>query len=300
MGSQKNVLVIDDEYYVCRSVQKILAAEDIKTEISTSGRDGIAKVQERGFDLIIVDVQMPEVNGFEVVRTIRKIRPEMPVIVTSGYNTPQTKEKAAENGAGDFIPKPFTPDEMLEVVSKFFNSEIPVCADQITATVEATVTAAPREVSPRNPKKVVAYMCPIPLDYADDVISSEEQKKYITKYSIRNKLDVSAFYEDVEPSEDILQRPAIREILDKERDAGVLLVERVWCLSRKRTLLKPFLEILDSEGIKLQTATTMMDCVSQFARHWHKNKELPFYEPPEAQYPRCCNNTEETPNRCES
>ncbi|MFA6450072.1 MAG: response regulator [bacterium] len=283
MENLKNVLVIDDEYYVCKSVQKILASEEIKTEISTSGNDGLSKARARSFDLAIVDVQMPEINGFEVVRSLRKLRPEMPVIITSGFNTPQIKEQATLSGAGDFIPKPFTPDEVLDVVARVFASPLEICAmEEPEPALPAPAARRYGPARPRNMKKAVAYICPIPLDYADDIISADEQKQKITKYALRNKLEIVAFYEDEIQSEDTLGQPAIQAIFDSDNDAGVFLCERIWCLSRKRNLLRPFLEAIDLEGIKLETATTMMDCVSQYARHWHKNKDVPLIGSPEA------------------
>jgi CheY-like chemotaxis protein len=285
MESQRNVLVIDDEYYVCKSIQKILATETIKTDMCLNGRDGISKIRERSYDLIIVDVQMPEVNGFEVVRTIREMHPSLPVIITSGFNNPQTKEKAELSGAGDFIPKPFTPDEVLDAVSRAIATPQEIRTDAIAEPAQTPAAAFHRRsesAPPRNMKKAVAYACPIVLDYADDIITIDEQKKKITKFAQKFKLEIVAFYEDENPTDDIMRQPALREIFEKEQEAGVFLCERIWCLSRKRNILRPFLETLDCEGFRLETATTMMDCVSMYARHWNKNKDAPIISGPEA------------------
>jgi len=284
MQTDKNILVIDDEFYVCKSIQKILASEEVSADFSLTGQEGITKARENSYDLIIIDVQMPEVNGFEVARTIKRISPASHVIIMSGYNTPNTKDKAEECGAIDFVAKPFTPEEMLDAVKHAFSGQhsAPTTPQLETVVGEAAAPAATSSTPVRIPnlrrdqKKAVAYVCPVVLDYADDVIGIDEQKKKIIKFAMRNKLDIVAFYEDEQQSENLMAQPALREILNSETEAGVFLIERVWTLARKRVILRPFLEALEAGGFKLETATTLMDCVSMYARHWDKNKNLPL------------------------
>ena len=292
MPETKKILVIDDELFVCRSVQKIFTREGMQVEIALNGTEGLLKVHGGGFDVVMVDVAMPEMNGFEVVRTIREISPLLPVVVMSGYNTPQIKTQAFEVGSCGFVAKPFTPEEVREMVLAVLKQQFrpfqktnentnlrvietttPNPTDLRPSVMEKAETPEISATSTRMSKKAIGYICPIPLDYADDIIGADEQKRHIEAYAKRNGFEIEAFYEDEGPSDDILHRPAMERIIESEKNAGVILVDRIWCLSRQRKPLIPFLETLDREGIKLEAAVTMMDCVSQFARHWHKNKK---------------------------
>jgi len=80
-----NVLVIDDELTVCRSCQKILNEDGYDVSIALNGREGLERARQEDFDLVIVDLMMPDMNGMEVVEAVKKERPDMPVIIMTGY-----------------------------------------------------------------------------------------------------------------------------------------------------------------------------------------------------------------------
>ena len=113
-----DVLVIDDELTVCRSCQKLLNEDGYDVSIALGGYDGLERAREGNFDLAIVDLKMPDIDGMEVVETIRRERPGMVVIIMTGYGTIPSAVKAMKLGAADYISKPFTPDEMSTVVRK--------------------------------------------------------------------------------------------------------------------------------------------------------------------------------------
>ena len=113
-----NVLVIDDELTVCRSCEKILNENGYSVSISLKGREGLDRARKEDFDLLIVDLKMPDIDGMEVVEVIKRERPDMAVIIMTGYSTVPSAVKGMKLGAADFIPKPFTPDEMSKAVSK--------------------------------------------------------------------------------------------------------------------------------------------------------------------------------------
>jgi len=110
------VLVIDDELTVCRSCQKILSEDGYAVSIALNGREGLERARKEDFDLAIVDLKMPDIDGMEVVKIIRKEWPEMAVIILTGYGTVASAVTAMKLGAADYISKPFTPDEMSTAV----------------------------------------------------------------------------------------------------------------------------------------------------------------------------------------
>src|SRR4030042_2567100 len=117
-GSNPRILVVDDEMIVCESCQRILEEEGYEVEIALSGREAFKKMRENPFCIVITDLKMPEIDGIEVLKRFRKEYPDKIVIMITGFGTVQTAVEAMKFGAFDYIPKPFTPDEVSIVVKK--------------------------------------------------------------------------------------------------------------------------------------------------------------------------------------
>jgi DNA-binding NtrC family response regulator len=110
------VLVVDDDPIVLASCRRILEAEGWFVQDAASVAEALAAMNGRDFDLLVVDVKMPEVDGLQLVARVRESRTPVPVIVMSGYPTSETVLASLEGGAYTFVPKPFTPDELLASV----------------------------------------------------------------------------------------------------------------------------------------------------------------------------------------
>ena len=110
------ILFIDDEEIVLRSCRRIFARQDLVLETAASGEEGLAKARGSDFDVVVTDLKMPGLGGIEVLKTLRRERPETVVIVFTGYANVETAREALKNGAFDYIPKPFTPEEIQDVV----------------------------------------------------------------------------------------------------------------------------------------------------------------------------------------
>lgn len=113
-----SILVIDDELMVCKSCDKILTEDGYNVNIAPGGLEGLERVRRENFDLAIVDLKMPDINGMQVVEIIKRERPDMAVIIMTGYSTVSSAVEGIKLGAADYIPKPFTPDEMSAAVKK--------------------------------------------------------------------------------------------------------------------------------------------------------------------------------------
>ena len=112
------VLVIDDELVVRNSCRKILAEEGYKVILAENGREGLEKAQMGIGDVILVDLKMPDISGMEVLKAIKLKFPHKPIIIITGYSTVASAVKAMKLGAFDYIPKPFTPEELSLTVQK--------------------------------------------------------------------------------------------------------------------------------------------------------------------------------------
>jgi CheY-like chemotaxis protein len=119
MGAIKaKILVIDDETIVHESCSRILTDEGYIVESAFTGQEGFKKIGEGSFDLVITDLKMPGISGMEALKKIKEDNPDIGIIMVTGYSTAETAVEAMKLGAFDYLPKPFTPDEIISVVSK--------------------------------------------------------------------------------------------------------------------------------------------------------------------------------------
>jgi DNA-binding NtrC family response regulator len=116
--SNPRILVVDDEMIVCESCERILKEEGYEVECALSGREAFEKMKGNPYDIVITDLKMPGIDGMEVLRTFRKEYPDAIIIMITGFSTVETAVEAMRLGAFDYIPKPFTPDEVSIVVKK--------------------------------------------------------------------------------------------------------------------------------------------------------------------------------------
>ena len=115
MSDKSRILVVDDELVVCKSVQKILARQGFEVDYSLDAADAREKLAEERFHVVITDLMMPGINGMELLASVKKKTPELPVIMITGYATFKTAVQAIKLGAFDYIPKPFLPEELTAV-----------------------------------------------------------------------------------------------------------------------------------------------------------------------------------------
>lgn len=116
------ILVVDDEEIVCQSCDRILTEEGYEVQTRPSGREALQLLSEEPFDVVIVDLKMPGMSGMELLQAIKRDSPDIPVIMITGYSTVETAVEAMKSGAFDYLPKPFTPDEVAVVVKKALDS----------------------------------------------------------------------------------------------------------------------------------------------------------------------------------
>jgi DNA-binding NtrC family response regulator len=112
------VLVVDDEVEICRSCVKILSKGGHLVEYALNGYDALKMMQENPFDLIITDLKMSSMGGMEVLRRVQESYPDTIVIVITGYATVSSAVEVMKMGAYDYLPKPFTPDELRSVAHR--------------------------------------------------------------------------------------------------------------------------------------------------------------------------------------
>jgi len=112
------ILVLDDEQIVLDSVSRILENENYTVETSRTGAEAVEKLKQGGFDILITDLKMPGMDGLQAMEALADVDPDLSMIMVTAYSTVDSAVKAMKLGAVDYIRKPFTPDQLTELVSK--------------------------------------------------------------------------------------------------------------------------------------------------------------------------------------
>jgi two-component system response regulator CpxR len=110
-SSELAVLLIDDEVELCAMLREFLAARRIRVEAVHDGRLGLARAIGGAYDLILLDVMLPGLDGFELLRQVRR-RSFVPIIMLTARTTKDDRIAGLDAGADDFLPKPFDPEEL--------------------------------------------------------------------------------------------------------------------------------------------------------------------------------------------
>lgn len=108
-----SVLIIDDEKEICESIKMILEYEDYDVEYSTSALKGLQILSEKKYFALLLDIQMPEMSGFEVIKKVKSANPNISVVIISAHNSIENAIKATKLGAFDFIEKPIDREKLV-------------------------------------------------------------------------------------------------------------------------------------------------------------------------------------------
>ena len=118
MEPSYRALVVDDEEVVLASVERTLSREGFVVDKVLTAEEALTKLGEEGYDIVITDLMMPELNGIELLERMKDMALSVPAVMVTGYPTIRTAIEALKLGAVDYIPKPFTRQELLSPVSR--------------------------------------------------------------------------------------------------------------------------------------------------------------------------------------
>lgn len=118
MKEEFDILIIDDEQVVIDSIKKICDINNYKVDFALDAETALLKINRNNFRIIISDIMMPGMDGFQFLNELRNKNIDSPVVITSGYSTIENAVRSLYSGALDFIPKPFTFDEIVSVIKR--------------------------------------------------------------------------------------------------------------------------------------------------------------------------------------
>jgi len=116
MAVCQRILVVDDEEAIRKGCQRILGDCGYEVETAATGKEGLERTTCGYYDCALIDLKMPDLHGMELVRSVRRNRSHMPVLIITGYGTVDTAAEAVRLGVSDYICKPFTPRQIVEAV----------------------------------------------------------------------------------------------------------------------------------------------------------------------------------------
>lgn len=118
MVAAQRILVVDDEPMVTRGCRRILAEAGYDVDTVASGQEGLSRAVAGDFDLVVADLRLPDLDGMELVRTLRATRPEIAVVIITGYGSVPSAVEAVKLGVADYVEKPFTPNEFTDAIGR--------------------------------------------------------------------------------------------------------------------------------------------------------------------------------------
>ncbi len=208
----KTVLIADDDSLFCWALQKELTFHGLDTRIACTGQECLAAMREERFDLLFLDVHLPDMNGIELLKTLRKVSPATRVVIVSWDGTIQNKESALSAGAEQFLEKPFD----IGVVTRFLSSAFRKDPCQ---------------------RKHMRYLCNFPLRLSILAPSPEEAQFYLG--SLQGKAeDVGREGIRLTTNYPLRTGQGVRVRIDDEPDPfgkmipGEAIAEVVWTVSR--------------------------------------------------------------------
>ncbi|MEW6674625.1 MAG: response regulator [Nitrospirota bacterium] len=112
----QKILVVDDDKDMCRLVSSILEEEGHRVDKAYNSGQAIKRIKAKGYNLIILDYKLPNINGINLLKEIRQIKPSIKVIMLSAYGSPPIKSMAKKLGVYRFIDKPFDLNKLVKIV----------------------------------------------------------------------------------------------------------------------------------------------------------------------------------------
>ncbi len=117
-GEATEILIIDDEQVICDACRLVLSEKGYAVTSLCNGQSGLNAIRESAFDLILLDMKLPDIDGMEILNTVRHEKPGLYIIVMTGYSTVQNAVEAMKLGAFDYLAKPFTDEELIIAVAR--------------------------------------------------------------------------------------------------------------------------------------------------------------------------------------
>jgi DNA-binding NtrC family response regulator len=124
MPSKPRILIVDDEERFRKTMCKLLTAEGYESSTAANGQEALDHLEKGSYDIIILDIRMPEMNGVQVLSEIKKIDAALEIIIMTGYASVDTAKEIMTLGAYDYLLKPYDINELLEKIDAAYDRKV--------------------------------------------------------------------------------------------------------------------------------------------------------------------------------
>lgn len=153
---KERILVIDDTKNIKMLIGKALASEGYEVNTAESGQEGIALLKTQGYDLVLLDIRMPNMSGTEVLRIIKDIDEAVPVVIITAFPTVKNAVDCIKLGAVDYLRKPFTAEKIKQVIKQILDRK--EITPQNTNNHEACIEYAKKCINERKFDESMEYL----------------------------------------------------------------------------------------------------------------------------------------------
>ena len=163
MSALRKVLVVDDDPVVGKSFDRVLSGKGYAVISASSGQEALNKLEAEDYDVVYADIKMPGMSGLDMAEQIKARRPWLPVVIVTGYGSPDNEARAEAAGVSDFLRKPLSPEMIEGSAEKAFSEKDASAQSATEAAVIAQPAAAP---APTGAKKLVRFLKNVALFFA--------------------------------------------------------------------------------------------------------------------------------------
>jgi excisionase family DNA binding protein len=117
-GGRRRIMVVDDEASIRDLLAKTLALAEYEVDSAPDGRAALERIRLRPYDLLMTDLKMPQLDGLSLIREVRRLQPEIPIVIITGYSTEASAIEAINLGVTGYLTKPFRVPKVLAVAAK--------------------------------------------------------------------------------------------------------------------------------------------------------------------------------------
>ena len=115
--NKRHILICDDEEGIRESF-KLILSDFYALRFVHNGVEALETLKTSSPDVMLLDIKMPKIHGMEILKQIKTLKPKLPVIIVTGYQSVETAQEALRNGASDYIPKPFDSKHVLKSIAQ--------------------------------------------------------------------------------------------------------------------------------------------------------------------------------------
>ncbi len=147
---KNNILIVDDEKNIRLTLKTALSKAGYEVETAVNGEDGLSKLEEEEFPIVLLDMKMPGMDGIQFLKKITDDEIETKVIMITGYGSVETAVETLKLGAVDYLRKPFKPEEIIEIVEDVFERYEVENSEKEVETFDEYIMLAKNAINKRN------------------------------------------------------------------------------------------------------------------------------------------------------